>query len=192
MVYLHYPDSKTFCIYLVFPFLKAFSFLGCISFVFATMVELAIVCYTAKCNKQTSQSSEEEYVDDYPIEEIPSTTSILKNGSHLLNRSESLCPTALQSCDEDIRLHSPVQQQRKDSTGVPQIIHMLSRQDDKSKKVKIYKSKHRILVKFKVSPETIDKISMLLFPLSFTIFNATYWWCYVGNSHVEENLTLQY
>jgi hypothetical protein len=35
---------------------------------------------------------------------------------------------------------------------------------------------------FSIQPESIDKMSIVCFPLAFTFFNLSYWWYYLSQS----------
>ncbi|EJW81041.1 hypothetical protein WUBG_08051 [Wuchereria bancrofti] len=40
----------------------------------------------------------------------------------------------------------------------------------------------RSLLTIDIRPETVDKLSLVCFPLAFTLFNLVYWWYYLFNT----------
>lgn len=157
------------------------------------MVELAIVCYASKCYKAIT-GEENNDNDDEEEEETPQVSApspVLKNGGHACNRVAATNASPLMTQDENNIWLRSINSQTKIDQCVPQIVQMLSKQEQsESEENKTITRKPKIISHFKFSPESIDRVSMLLFPMSFTIFNATYWWYYVGNSQAPEDLTL--
>lgn len=134
--------------------------LVCITFLFGTMVELAIVCYIS-LRFQRAMSS------------LRGQPCSIHYDTLLLN-GDAVMPLTSFGVD---RSPSPVfQNARKSLTpGAPPTTR-------KKRKNGICKCVPKIHC---CAPETIDRISIYIFPLGFTIFNIFYWWYYVGRTGRE-------
>lgn len=164
-----------------------FNTLGCITFVFATMVELAAVCYIAKCQAKEETTTEQK--KENGIVETELNPSPIMNASPLLNGDSPyhrFVASALSEREEDACICSPMLPRAREPP-VPQVLHCLNPTKVKQNTTPQY-VRFRFKWPFKFSCELIDKISMILFPLCFTMFNAVYWWYYISQSHNMETV----
>ena len=168
--------------------------LGCISFVFGTMVELAVVCYITRC-KSTKV--------DKPLSPVPhiSTAGLFPGGSTRF-RSETFANGSCRNertnllCNER---HMPASRKTtkdgsnsiKDNSspspppqggngGVYEMGTFISQQpltfeqiNGHQPQLPAYMKPKRRKIRFSIAPESIDKMSIVCFPLAFTLFNVS-------------------
>ncbi|KAI1716061.1 neurotransmitter-gated ion-channel ligand binding domain-containing protein [Ditylenchus destructor] len=237
--------------------------LGCISFVFGTMIELAIVCYITRCQGNAASKKDQLNDDSQPqltvgpppsvVAPVPSSCNVSVAPSHqcsqtglnftgsLRLRPQIINPysNANGSCRTESARGSIVFRdgfggnQRKFSHGpslcgaaTAHTIPLLRTQEKHNPSPpttpsclmngpngglydcpvgtgnfhappltfeqinghqpsainynKPYKRRSRPCIQ--IQPESIDKMSIVCFPLSFTIFNLVYWWYYLSQT----------
>ncbi|CAI4229778.1 unnamed protein product [Auanema sp. JU1783] len=170
--------------------------LGCISFVFGTMVELAIVCYVTRCqNSLRSAEKRRERARSSSVWANGSCRSRIGNG-HLNNGSllshngtngthnntvaynrgsiisrPPLSPTHIQMTTVFDSQTPLTFEQLPTDTDVPLIEELRTSSP---------LPPTGCLTRF--HPESIDKFSIVAFPLAFTFFNLVYWWYYLSQT----------
>uniref|UniRef100_A0A914CN19 Uncharacterized protein n=1 Tax=Acrobeloides nanus TaxID=290746 RepID=A0A914CN19_9BILA len=193
--------------------------LGCISFVFGTMIELAVVCYITRCQAANQKLSGEGGIG--PIgntrgkESISLASGSLRyrpqayaNGgcrgsilyadkinrktSHhypLLNHTDLSGSTTFRSnpsppldTGKAIRASSPppgLGGVYEMGTFIQQPLTFEQINGHQPAPIFLREKKRKFFV---IHPESIDKLSIVCFPLAFTIFNLVYWWYYLSQT----------
>ncbi|KHN72498.1 Ligand-gated ion channel 50 [Toxocara canis] len=186
--------------------------LGCISFVFGTMIELAFVCYISRCqsgraSRMAERRSEyckgrtrtqnysntnglcgndsqttgatlcygelrrERITSIRHSQNGPFTASVLRNSPSPPLTARNLAQTnRLTNSNSELATleHTPF----SNTTPIP------------FEQIKDYGSSRVVRRKRRLhlQPESIDKLSVVCFPLAFTLFNLIYWWYYLSQT----------
>ncbi|KAL3986095.1 Neurotransmitter-gated ion-channel ligand binding domain family protein [Acanthocheilonema viteae] len=198
--------------------------LGCITFVFCTIVELAIVCFITRCfggnlkkkitrkrrrrQKQQNDQSQQQLClrssspDPNGIchrsGHSPRTYSLFspsnlmqqkgKPQNRMISASvfrKSPSPTlSMQNLSHSIH----ISEARNFDVITPAATEKLLTFEEITCNSNQYSGKRSLLI-IDIRPETIDKLSLVCFPLAFTLFNLVYWWYYllsISEHHIEE------
>lgn len=140
-------------------------FSGCISFVFATMVELACVCRASKAmqdQKKRQTEMEERRLGSFTAARngnlLPDYIHLLgPEINHLRFRRRNSLSNEEESSSEGLLLRSQLTSR---SSNVQPVTH----------------SKFNCRLSCcTITAELIDRVSLVLFPLAFTCFNLVYW-----------------
>jgi len=137
--------------------------IGCFLFVFATLAEYSLVLFLAARMKRYQQTKEYKNEKYKKMQLDPSGTRLLlsNGGSEVVNRKgkpEKICSTHLEMM-EFSRLHEELKDPCKDNT--------------RSKWLSMREWRKRLYTEGAIL--AIDEYSLILFPLSFAIFNGIYW-----------------
>ncbi|GMS79860.1 hypothetical protein PENTCL1PPCAC_2035, partial [Pristionchus entomophagus] len=193
--------------------------LGCISFVFGTMLELAFVCYITRCQNSSRWGKRSErrpaasaarpmrnggvgsrrqvHLDDETTTLPMMNGSINGNGG--VHNGNGSCRDGTMTARSMHEVIHP--------TSSPSPIHFHMNTYDSSTPLSIdqlhsngieisssqYPSHRRpsptpgCFMRF--HPESVDKFSIVCFPLAFTLFNLIYWWHYLSKTF-EENFSM--
>ncbi|VDN91633.1 unnamed protein product [Brugia pahangi] len=184
--------------------------LGCITFVFCTIVELAFVCFITRCfggnlkkkitrkQRQCKQHRSQQLC----LSSISPNTNDFYHRPDCLSRTYSLFPSAnlmhgrkqkgkLQnntSMEASIFRKLPSPSLSIQNLSHPTHISEVRNFDvdglftsEKATYPNRYSGK-RSLLTIDIRPETVDKLSLVCFPLAFTLFNLVYWWYYLFNT----------
>uniref|UniRef100_A0A8R1U4P2 Mod-1 n=1 Tax=Pristionchus pacificus TaxID=54126 RepID=A0A8R1U4P2_PRIPA len=204
--------------------------LGCISFVFGTMLELAFVCYITRCQNSSRWGKRSErrpavaatrsmrnggvtnrrqlHLDDETTTipmmngNINGNGTVNGNGScrdgtmtarsihEVIHPTSSPSPIHFHMSTFDSSTPLSIDQQRLclsldsqiglHSNGVEISSHYHPHPSRSSPTPGCFMRFH---------PESVDKFSIVCFPLAFTLFNLIYWWHYLSKSF-EENFTM--
>ena len=167
--------------------------LGCISFVFGTMVELAVVCYITRCKATKVEKPLS------PVPQISMTgfcpggsnrfrSETFANGSCRNERTNLLCherhmPSSRKTTKESGSIrgnNSPSPPPQGGNGGVYEMGTFISQQpltfeqiNGHQPQLPAYMKPKRRKIHFSIAPESIDKMSIVCFPLAFTLFNVS-------------------
>ncbi|CAB3398693.1 unnamed protein product [Caenorhabditis bovis] len=175
--------------------------LGCISFVFGTMVELAFVCYISRC--QNSVRNAERRRERMRNSQVWANGSCRNRSNGYVNGGGSLI-SANNNNRQDTpfvgrggsltRANGPPSplnlQMTTFDSEVPLTFEQLPLSTDSDRPlISELRSSSPIpqsgcLARF--HPEAVDKFSIVAFPLAFTMFNLIYWWFYLSQTF-EQN-----
>ncbi|KAK6756095.1 hypothetical protein RB195_014469 [Necator americanus] len=152
--------------------------LGCISFVFGTMVELAFVCYISRC--QNSVRSAERRRERVRTSQIWSNGSCRSRVGHThSNGNSSLHSQTANGC--------AVNRGTLLSRGPPSTLHLHMTTFDSETPLTFEQFRSpspstNVSCIARFHPEAVDKFSIVAFPLAFTLFNLVYWWHYLSQT----------
>uniref|UniRef100_A0A915Q1Z7 Ligand-gated ion channel 50 n=1 Tax=Setaria digitata TaxID=48799 RepID=A0A915Q1Z7_9BILA len=148
--------------------------LGCISFVFGTIVELAFVCFMtryfdAQLRKTIARQRRRRRRRQKRVESSDQLCfqSSTNDPNGLCNRFDNSYQSK-SSSDDGLRYSDVITS--KISEGLLDKVTYDSNQSHRKRNLFVMGAK----------PEMIDKLSLVCFPLAFTLFNAVYWWYYLS------------
>ncbi|CAJ0568426.1 unnamed protein product, partial [Mesorhabditis spiculigera] len=172
--------------------------LGCISFVFGTMVELAIVCYITRCQNSGSSRS--------PRRESRARAAVYANGGCRNRTPHHPNGTILR---ESLVSNGTIRETAVDGPPVsdayraaPPPLHYHMHNFDVATPLTLEQvggappddghgeEPPGCLARF--HPEAIDKMSIVCFPLAFTLFNLLYWWTYLAETFNQDFLPISH
>ncbi|KAK0411605.1 hypothetical protein QR680_005740 [Steinernema hermaphroditum] len=161
--------------------------LGCISFVFSTMIELAIVCYITRC-QNGAQSGRSAFSWRFRCSERK------RDGQNGRIRPQKLASSTVQNAATFRNSPSPPPRALLNPSDAEQPVgnggiyemgtfhshHPLTFNEVNGHH---YFPQHfQKKISFSLQPESIDKLSIVCFPLAFTLFNMIYWWYYLSQT----------
>uniref|UniRef100_A0A1I8ELA4 Uncharacterized protein n=1 Tax=Wuchereria bancrofti TaxID=6293 RepID=A0A1I8ELA4_WUCBA len=187
--------------------------LGCITFVFCTIVELAFVCFITRCfdgnlKKKITRKQRQRKKQQIGHSQQLCFSSMSPNPNGIchrtdcLSRTYSLFPSAnlmhgrkqkgklqnntMEEASIFRKLPSPSvsMQNLSNATHISEIRNFDVDGLFTFKKA-TYPNRYsgkRSLLTIDIRPETVDKLSLVCFPLAFTLFNLVYWWYYLFNT----------
>uniref|UniRef100_A0A8R1XN20 Uncharacterized protein n=2 Tax=Onchocerca TaxID=6281 RepID=A0A8R1XN20_ONCVO len=162
--------------------------LSCITFVFCTVVELAFVCFLSRCfggnlkkkmTKKRQRRRQKRQQNDQSQQQLwfQSSSSNLNGICHPNDCAFSSKSSQEQATSSTILRKSP-------SPSMQNLTqNFTSRTIEEpfiSQKIICNSNQYpvkRNLLSINIRPETVDKLSLICFPLAFTLFNLVYW-CY--------------
>ncbi|EYC10594.1 hypothetical protein Y032_0054g2449 [Ancylostoma ceylanicum] len=162
--------------------------LGCISFVFGTMVELAFVCYISRC--QNSVRSAERRRERIRTSQIWSNGSCRSRVGHAHSNGNG----SLQSANGCTVNRSTLSSRAPPSTlhlhmttfdsETPLTFEQLSNEPERPlmEEFRSPSPATNVSCIARFHPEAVDKFSIVAFPLAFTLFNLVYWWHYLSQT----------
>ncbi|CAI5452291.1 unnamed protein product [Caenorhabditis angaria] len=170
--------------------------LGCISFVFATMIELAFVCYISRCQNSVRNAERRR--------ERMRNSQVWANGSCRTTRTNGYANGSVISHynpinngngnlngNGQLRNETPVVTHRNNSfsrhNGPPSPLNLQMTTFDSEipltfDQLRPETPEPRSGCMARFHPEAIDKFSIVAFPLAFTIFNLIYWNYYLSQT----------
>ncbi|KAM3716103.1 Serotonin-gated chloride channel [Dirofilaria immitis] len=183
--------------------------LGCITFVFCTIVELAFVCLITRCfdgnlkkqitrkqRRQRKKRNEQSQqlclrLSSPNRKAYPSFSSANLMEQTRKSRDKTISSTifrklpspslSMQNLTNCAHIHEVQNSTSRNSEGVITFeeVNYNSNQCSSDKW-------HSLITD--IRPEMVDKLSLVCFPLAFTLFNVIYWWCYLFSTfeHVEK------
>lgn len=187
--------------------------LGCISFVFGTMIELAFVCYISRCQSSKAIRSLDRRCilsNGRNVKQNYSKTNGLSRIDQSIATKGSLCygelqrerctsvqhtrsgpftasilrnspspPLAVRSMGQTNRvITSDNEVTNKDQSTLISNAPLSFEQINAHHTNPVMHRKRRL----NLQPESIDKLSIVCFPLAFTFFNLLYWWYYLSQT----------
>ncbi|CAJ0960845.1 unnamed protein product, partial [Mesorhabditis belari] len=173
--------------------------LGCISFVFGTMVELAFVCYISRCASNRDKTNRRE--------SPRSRAAVYANGGcrtrtpHHLNgnvMTDSLMRNGVSVRESSV--DPPQRDAYRLPNGPPPPLHFHMTTFDVAQPLTLEQvgglpppfrdpspsPQPDCIARF--HPESIDKLSIVCFPLAFTMFNLFYWWYFLSPTFDQDFL----
>lgn len=164
--------------------------LGCISFVFGTMVELAFVCYISRC--QNSVRSAERRKDRVRTSQVWTNGSCRSRaGQNNSNGNGSLYSQTANGCTINRAPTHPTQRapnlhlhMTTFDSETPLTFEQLPSEPDRPLMDEFRSPSPATNVSCiaRFHPEAVDKFSIVAFPLAFTLFNLIYWWHYLSQT----------
>ncbi|CAO4380306.1 unnamed protein product [Caenorhabditis nigoni] len=163
--------------------------LGCISFVFGTMVELAFVCYISRC--QNSVRNAERRRERMRNSQVWANGSCRTRSNGYANGGSIIShyhPTSNGNGSNN-RQDTPLVTGRGSlhRNGPPSPLNLQMTTFDSEIPLTFDQMRpgsppppSGCLARF--HPEAVDKFSIVAFPLAFTMFNLVYWWHYLSQT----------
>ncbi|CAD6193919.1 unnamed protein product [Caenorhabditis auriculariae] len=179
--------------------------LGCISFVFGTMVELAFVCYISRC--QNSVRNAERRRERLRSSQVWANGSCRSRGNNGYVGNGSII-SHYTPAGNGHRNDTPMIGHRPSlSRGPPSPLNLQMTTFDSEIPLtfdQLPETDRPLVEQYcrssspppptsgclaRFHPEAIDKFSIVAFPLAFTMFNLVYWWHYLSQTFDHNYLT---
>uniref|UniRef100_A0A1I7YRA0 Ligand-gated ion channel 50 n=1 Tax=Steinernema glaseri TaxID=37863 RepID=A0A1I7YRA0_9BILA len=163
--------------------------LGCISFVFSTMIELAIVCYITRCQSGSGRSF------SWRCSERKRDGQNGRIRPQKLTASSTVQNTATFRGSPSPPPRAPLNQVEEPAVGNGGVYEMGTFHSHHPLTFSEVNGHHYFpqhfskRLSFSLQPESIDKLSIVCFPLAFTLFNMIYWWYYLSQTFDSETTT---
>ncbi len=135
--------------------------LGSTILIFASIIELAVVSFA--CKRWNEYHKKLKSIKNGP------------NGScERHSDSDNGFPPVSMSCPCGVKLHTTYSDPRSNN-----FVHPCTELDVLLTELRMKKKRRRLIRKAPLNPQTIDKVSMILFPVLFILFNLIYWVYYL-------------